>query len=149
MHIRPRVISYYRILRSVSFFNTDNIDIKKAKVSMKKVIYFSFSVRVDIVENNIPLQDSGKQNSHEENPPEKNYWTIVSNADGELSTAVEINTEQITEQDPVCNRTVGQIEELPQIHRLEFDMELDGYIHPIHSNPLNTSCAPTHNSTDI
>ncbi|KAL3887046.1 hypothetical protein ACJMK2_027002 [Sinanodonta woodiana] len=73
--------------------------------------------------------------------PKNSYWTIVSNTKGEMTTAVETHNMQINEPTAQCNKTVTEINEVEassQLYTLDVDIEFDGYIHPISSNPLTS-----------
>ncbi|KAL3885655.1 hypothetical protein ACJMK2_025704 [Sinanodonta woodiana] len=82
------------------------------------------------------------------------YWTIVGNAEGELSTAIETEVELRGEPillDKKCvSSIVGSIESV-RSHKIGFssldgylnpinsnEMGIDGYINPIHTDPVDT-----------
>ncbi|KAK3583485.1 hypothetical protein CHS0354_025618 [Potamilus streckersoni] len=93
------------------------------------------------------------------------YWTIVSNAEGELRTAIDMDVELhgeplLTEascgpsingsKDSMRSENIGasKLDEFinPTNSRA---IEFDGYIHPVHKDPVNTELVSICSSTEV
>ncbi|KAL3887037.1 hypothetical protein ACJMK2_026993 [Sinanodonta woodiana] len=95
------------------------------------------------IPDSVQFQDIGEVYPLQGNSSE-GYWTIISNAEGNLSTQLETNTSHINDQTPFSDKTVEVItwDASPQFPRT------DGYIHAIHSDPVNTGLMTAYDKTD-
>ncbi|KAL3886474.1 hypothetical protein ACJMK2_026459 [Sinanodonta woodiana] len=117
----------------------------------------SVSKRNIITDSNI---DGGIDNMQEENLP-GTYWMIVSNEMGDLSTAIETHLETPGEQlliGPTLIPTENELGEtmkpadvtlneesdeyLSPVHAVP--LELNEYIHPVHSDSVHTTTTSIH-----
>ncbi|KAK3579657.1 hypothetical protein CHS0354_014893 [Potamilus streckersoni] len=63
-----------------------------------------------------------------------NYWTIVSNARGELTTAIDADNAQCIIQSPPGINDVLKKKNLKHSKSPKVDIELEEYLEPIHSD---------------
>ncbi|KAL3887038.1 hypothetical protein ACJMK2_026994 [Sinanodonta woodiana] len=102
------------------------------------------------VGNKITFQARVEEVLPVENPVE-NYWTIVSNEGGTLSTALESNANHMSQSASIYNKdtsTVNQLD-ISEFMIKEDEMECDGYIHPIHTSPMNTGVSSRRHTTSV
>ncbi|KAL3885637.1 hypothetical protein ACJMK2_025687 [Sinanodonta woodiana] len=102
------------------------------------------------------------ERSAEETPP-ANYWTIVSNEKGDMCTAIETEFESNTEppltgqiirrstmsnQSPCIFKVNDNFDEyIDPIHARS--VELEDYIHPIHTSAMITNCVTIRHSSEF
>ncbi|KAK3583503.1 hypothetical protein CHS0354_025636 [Potamilus streckersoni] len=110
------------------------------------ITYLQHRIRIglqtDRVSNNNGVtdlnKDDGEENIQGENFP-GHYWTIVSNERGELNTAIEMNLEQHSEPRLIAQTMVhidNESEEILRSSNIIRKEELDGYLNPVHSIPM-------------